>query len=195
MNGVWPIEALETLLVRSEEQVDLQPDVTYKQVTVRLKGQGVAERCKVLGAEIAAERQFVVRTNQLIISRIDARNGASGLVPPELDGAVVTNDFPVFNVRQERILPASLKWLSKTERFVELCKRASEGTTNGVRLKENRFLALKVSLPSLAEQRRAVARIEELAGKIAEVDNLGEQSLRDKTRLLLGAYHRIADNA
>jgi len=43
-----------------------------------------------------ATRQWRVRTGQVLLSRIDARNGAIGLVPFELDDAIVTNDFWAF---------------------------------------------------------------------------------------------------
>jgi type I restriction enzyme S subunit len=194
MNSAWPMEALDVLLVRSEEQIDLQPDATYRQVTVRLKGNGVVERGKVLGSEIAAERQYVVRTNQFIISRIDARNGASGLIPPKLDGAIVTNDFPVFNVNQARLLPDYLKWLSKTAWFVEICKRGSEGTTNRVRLKEDRFLAKTIPLPPLSEQRRIVARIEELAGKIAEAKRLQSAADENLCHFISSLHCKLSEN-
>jgi len=51
---------------------------------------------------------------------------------PKLDGAIVTNDFPVFSIAEQRVLPAYLGWLSRTASFVEECLRASEGTTNRV---------------------------------------------------------------
>jgi type I restriction enzyme S subunit len=62
--------------------------------------------------------------------------------------------------------------MSKTHFFVDLCKAASEGTTNRVRLKEDRFLIAKIPLPPLPEQRCIVARIEELAAKIEEARGL-----------------------
>jgi type I restriction enzyme S subunit len=65
-------------------------------------------------------------------------------------------------------VPGYLEWLSKTKSFVELCRTASEGTTNRVRLKEDSFLRLEIPLPPLPEQRRIVAKIEALAAKIAE---------------------------
>jgi type I restriction enzyme S subunit len=193
MSPEWPMTHLGELLTRSGEQVELQPDMTYRQVTVRLWGKGVAERGRALGSEIAAERQFVARTNQFIISRIDARNGASGLVPPELDGAVVTNDFPVFDVQQERLLPEYLAWLCRTEGFVNLCRRASEGTTNRVRLKEERFQAMEIPLPPLPEQHRIVTRIEELAGKIAQAALLGQDVEKDENVLLLALHDKIVE--
>ena len=39
------------------------------------------------------------------MSKIDARNGAYGIVPAELEGAIVTNDFPVFDVDTKKIIP------------------------------------------------------------------------------------------
>lgn len=168
MSAVWPTVALGDLLRRSERTVLLYPEMTYKEVTVRMNGKGVVERRQVQGLEIASDRRYQASAGQFIISRIDARNGASGLVPNELNGAVVTNDFPLFDVAQDRLDSAFLNWMSKTASFVDLCKRASEGTTNRVRLSEDRFKALEIALPPLAEQRRIVAQIEELASKIEE---------------------------
>src|SRR5207247_8654970 len=136
----------------------------------------VVQRGILSGAEIASTRQMVARRGQFILSRIDARNGALGIVPPELDEAIVTNDFPVFNVVEDRLLPTYLGWMCRTASFVEECKRASEGTTNRVRLQEERFLAREIPLPPLPEQRRIVARIEELAAQIHEARNLRPQA-------------------
>jgi type I restriction enzyme S subunit len=137
-----------------------------------MNGKGVVERRQVQGVEIASDRRYIATSGQFIISRIDARNGASGIVPDELDGAVVTNDFPLYDVSKERLDAAFLGWMSKTAMFVDLCKRASEGTTNRVRLSEDRFKALKISIPPLEEQRRIVARIEELVTKVVEAQTL-----------------------
>jgi hypothetical protein len=138
----YPRVPLGEILSKSEEWIQLDLERTYKQVTVRMWGQGVVQRCEVSGVEVAASRMLVVHANQFIISRIDARKGASGPIPDFLDGAIVTNDFPVFISKSTKILPSFLSWMSKTHRFVDLCKAASEGTTNRVRLKEDRFLSV-----------------------------------------------------
>lgn len=172
MSTAWPSVPLGNVLDRSECIIRLDPEVTYKEVTVRTNGKGVVERRQVQGAEIASDRRYTARAGQFIISRIDARHGASGLIPPELDGAVITNDFPVFDIREECLYPQFLGWLSKTLSFIELCKRASEGTTNRVRLSEERFKSLEIPLPPIDAQRRIVARIEELAAKAIEARTL-----------------------
>ncbi len=164
----WPMTPLGSFLTKSEDWITPEPDKQYSEVTVRLWGKGVVLRGKVAGSEIAGGRRLQVRANQFILSRIDARNGATGLVPDSLDGALVTNDFPVYSLNNEKVFSTFLNWMSKTANFVELCKQASEGTTNRVRLKEDRFLSTAIPLPPLPDQRRIVARIESLAEKIVE---------------------------
>lgn len=195
MKNNWPRVSLGEVLKKSEQWIKVQPNETCELVTVRLWGKGVASRRKVTGAEIAASEMLQVKRNQFILSRIDARNGAFGLIPESLDGAVVSNDFPVFDIDKARLLPAFLHWMSKTGDFVNFCKAASEGTTNRVRLKEERFLATAIPLPSLKEQRAIVARIDELAAKIREVRRIREDVDSDRNYLLMSAYHQIAENA
>jgi type I restriction enzyme S subunit len=190
MEGIWPMVPLGEILSKSEEWTDIQPDKQYRQVTVRLWGGGVVLRNEVIGNEIAAKRRLVVRSNQFILSRIDARNGAFGLVPESLDGAVVSNDFPAFNINRERIIPGFLEWMSKTRDFVDLCRAASEGTTNRVRLKVDRFLVTPIPLPPLNEQRRIVARIEELAALIEEARELRVKA-REEAEALKNSVLRI----
>ncbi|AFZ27111.1 restriction endonuclease S subunit [Cylindrospermum stagnale PCC 7417] len=173
MNEVYPLVPLGELLIKSEEWIDINPTEKYKQVTVKIWGKGVIERNEVSGAEIAATKRLKVRYGQFILSRIDARHGA-----------VVTNDFPVFTLNNQKIVPQFLDWISKTKDFIELCKAASEGTTNRVRLKEDKFLLMKIPLPPLEEQRRIVLRVEELVGKIEEVRSLRQKALEETDVLL-----------
>ncbi len=193
-NG-WPMVPLGELLTRNEFTVALHPDQRYQEVTIRLWGKGVVPRGVVNGADIAADRRFEVSTGQFIVSRIDARNGAMGIVPPELDNAVVTNDFPSFNVNRDRMIPEFLGWLCRTAGFVEMCHSASEGTTNRVRLKEQRFMQLTIPLPCLEEQRRIVARIDRLAAKIDEATTGIQQVESQSLALLRSRFSRIVDEA
>jgi type I restriction enzyme S subunit len=191
MSGPWPLVPLGEIFHKSEELVDLMPDECYTEVTVKLWGRGVAKRREINGSEIASSKRLMVHPQQFILSRIDARNGAFGLIPESLDGAIVSNDFPVFNVNRQKGIPKYLEWKSKTPSFIDICKSASEGTTNRVRLKEDRFLATKIPLPPLPEQRRIVARIEELAAKIEEAKEMRRQAMEKAEALLQSALYHI----
>lgn len=170
---------LRELLSRSSRTLEIDPLVTYQEVTVRMWGKGVVRRGYVDGSALSNGRRFVAAAGQFVLSRIDARHGANGLIPHELDNAIVTNDFPLFDVDRSRLEPRYLEWLGRTHGFVELCLRASEGTTNRVRLSEERFLSLSIPLPSPEEQRRIVARIDGLAAKIEESRTLRIQAAEE----------------
>jgi type I restriction enzyme S subunit len=170
----WKLVKLGEVLSKTAETVEANATTEYSEVTVKLWGKGVVERRRVLGSEISG-RRFVARSGNFIVSRIDARNGAMGLIPASLDGGLVTNDFPLFEANTERLELAYLGWLCRTKGFVDLCVGASEGSTNRVRLKEDRFLSLEIPLPPLAEQRQIVARVEALAGEIEEARTLKKE--------------------
>jgi type I restriction enzyme S subunit len=179
------------MMKRSAETITISPETDYREITVKLWGKGVVLRGMISGAEIAGSRRFVTKPGQFILSRIDARNGAIGIVPADLDGAVVTNDFPLFDLDHNKLHASFLGWLSKTQDFVELCQRASEGTTNRVRLQEHKFLDLEIHLPPLVEQRRIVTQIEELAAKVHGARALRRQAV-EEAEAFLTASRRAA---
>lgn len=180
----WSKVALDELLRRSNESAAIDPTAEYHEVTIKLWGKGVISRGKVSGSDVMSVRH-VVRANQLILSKIDARNGAIGLVPPELDGAIVSNDFPSFEFRDPgQCDTAFMGWLVRASPFVELCKAASEGTTNRVRIKEDRFLGQQIWLPPLPEQQALVARLDALAEKTRQVEAHLNAVERDAKHLL-----------
>lgn len=171
MSKPWSRVKLGNVLKRSEETAQIAADAEYKEITVRLWGKGVIERGRVSGAAVNG-RRFVARKDQFIPSRIDARNGAMGIVPGDLDGALVTNDFPLFNVNRDRLLPQYMGWLCRTPAFIDLCSRASEGTTNRVRLKEQEFLKLEILIPDIETQCRVVTRINKMQQHLQRADAL-----------------------
>lgn len=191
----WPKVALSELLRRSDETTVIDPAAEYHEVTIKLWGKGVISRGKVSGSDVVSARR-VVRANQLILSKIDARNGAIGLVPPELDGAIVSNDFPSFEFRDpDQCDAAFMGWLVRSSPFVELCKAASEGTTNRVRIKEDRFLDQQIVLPPLAEQQALVTRLDALAEKTRQVEAHLDAVERDAQHLLALRFRDAIANA
>ena len=102
------------------------------------------------------KKQFIVSKGQFIMSKIDARNGAFGVVPNELDGAIVTNDFPSYFVNNKIFKTEFLVLMTTTKEFVKFAQSCSSGTTNRQRIDIELFLNQKIPLPSLDEQTRIV---------------------------------------
>ncbi len=187
--------SIDEFLTKSEDWVLVQPDQRYKQITARLWGKGLTLRGEVQGSAIAAARQYKAKAGQFLISRIDARHGAFGIVPANLDGALVSNDFPCFDIDSSKVLPHFFEWYSRTPEFVDLCRRASEGSTNRVRMKEDKFLNMVVPLLSLDEQRDIVRRLDDVSTLVDKRRRGIEASERETHALLLKAFQRAIDGA
>ncbi len=186
---------LGDLLARSDEWVVVDPSETYKQITARLWGKGLTLRAVVPGSKIAAAKQLRARTGQFLVSRIDARHGAFGIVPTSLDGALVSNDFPCFNIDSRLVIPRYFEWFSRTPNFVDLCRRVSEGSTNRVRLKEDRFLNIRVPRPPIDEQRRILGRLDRVEGLIEKQRKAFAVAEADMQALLSKAFERVIAGA
>ena len=169
------------------------------EVTVRNRGQGAILRRIVTGVEIAGARRLRVHHRQFIISRIDARHGSSGIIPLELEGAVVTNDFPVYDCNSEVVLPDFLGWYARTTRFVDACRHASEGSTNRVRLKEPEFLRISMPVPPVREQQSIVAKLDLSASRINRSVTARDLAARDADalfgRALASAFDGLFDTS
>ena len=190
METNWPTVKLEEVLSLSRESVEIYPLRTYKQITVRLHHKGVVLREEKIGQRIKS-KQYLAKEGQFIISRIDARNGAMGPVPQELDGAIVTNDFLLYVIDGKNIFTKYFDFLTSTKSFVWECIKASKGTTNRVRLKPEKFLQIKISLPLLEEQKHIVARIESVMAKIEEARRLRAEAVKEVGETVENTHNQI----
>ena len=155
-NRKYRVLKISQLLVKNNESIIIEDEKLYKRVTVKINANGVVLRDEEYGKNIGTKRQFIVKEGQMIVSKIDARNGAFGLIPSELDGAIVTNDFPLFDINHHLVNKNYLILLAKTNLFVDFAKSCSSGTTNRQRMDMDKFLTLEIPLPSISEQETIV---------------------------------------
>lgn len=156
VGGRFPLVPLSKILKRVKDPVTIEDDTLYKRITVRLYGQGVLQRDEVLGKDIGTKRQFIAHAGQLIISRIDARNGAFGIIPELLEGAIVTNDFWLFDVMGA--LPEYLMLMLSSDLFQKYWQTQSSGTTNRQRVSEDSFLDSKIAMPDSDTQKKLIEK-------------------------------------
>jgi len=149
------------ILTRNKTAVVVEDGTSYKQVTIRTNYKGVCLRGTQDGSTILTKNQFVVSAGQFILSRIDARNGAFGIIPDELEGAIVTNDFLAFDINEDEVEIDFFNVFLQSPVFLEACIKASRGNTNRKRVDENFFLNYEVNLPSRKAQSQLIKRINE----------------------------------
>jgi type I restriction enzyme S subunit len=123
-----PTRSLREIGEYITDGVVIDPAEEYKQITVGMNNTGLRLRRFCMGSDIRSLGQCRVRTNDLLFSRIDLRNGAIGFVPAELDGGVVTRDFPVFRLHENGTSDREfLEFVLKTEEFQQQAKKRSRG--------------------------------------------------------------------
>ena len=172
------------LLTRHKTPVTIQDAVIYKQVTIRTNYKGVVLRGTKMGVEIGTKNQWRVSAGQFILSRIDARNGAFGIIPKELEGAIVTNDFLAFDVNEDEVEREFFNVFLQSPVFLDACIKASRGNTNRKRIEEDFFLAFELNLPPLSQQRRLITKINKarLSLAIANREIIHQEILLTKLR-------------
>ncbi len=144
---------LQDLLVQNKKTERITSTKREKYISVALYGKGISER-DVGEDDIKAFTATRVHEGQFVYCRIWLRKGAAGIVPAELDGAVVSNEFPSFDIKKDRILPAFLMYSILDDNFLTKIGDGSKGSTSKQRIKENVFLDYSIVLPSLEAQDR-----------------------------------------
>ena len=172
------IVAIGSVLTPHKEIVQLNAEESYRQITVKMEHKGVLLRGVTKGKDIGS-KQFLAKEGNYIISKIDARNGAMGIIPKELNGAIVTNDFPLYSFSKD-INSKYFNYFSNTFFFDNACKQASEGSTNRKRLKIDKYENIQIPLPSIAEQNRIVSFL----GKINQIRQTFKAQETELTNLL-----------
>lgn len=185
---------LSDVIIPNQRQVSINPFDEYKLIKLRLYQNGVELRENKKGNELGS-KQYIAREGQLIISKIDARNGAMGIVPENLNDAVVTGDFLLFDFNEKIVDGKYFDFYTRLNSFDRQCKHCSEGSTNRVRLKVDKFLNLSISLPSLPEQQRIVLKIESVKQRIEQIEKLRAEQSKDINNLLYSKYTELIEVA
>ena len=146
----------------NKDIICVEPNIEYTRLTVKLFNKGIQERDTVMGALIGTKRQTRVKGGQFIISKIDGKSAAFGIVDSSLEGAIVTPDFLVYDIDKTQILPEYLELVLTNDAILNQFSNSSSGTTGRRRLSQKVFENTLIALPSIDEQRNLLAKILEI---------------------------------
>jgi len=158
-----------------ERRVSLSPGRTYRLVNAKRNRGGVVLRGELLGNEILTKTQFEAKADDFLISRRQIIHGACGIVPLELDGAVVSNEYSTLRVRDSLALDF-LRHFCHTPYFQRTCFHSSHGVdVEKMIFKINEWLVREVDLPPLPEQRKIAAILSSVDEAIESAQAVIEQ--------------------
>ncbi|QHI11062.1 restriction endonuclease subunit S [Acinetobacter haemolyticus] len=94
-SGNWDVDIIGNVLQEAFRPINLDNETKYRLVTVKRRNGGIAERAILKGKDILVKSQFEVKAGDYVISKRQVVHGATGLVPHELDGSIVSNEYLV----------------------------------------------------------------------------------------------------
>lgn len=169
---------IEDILEVSKRNIDLKKNEDYFEITVKNYGNGVIQReyDKKLaiktkkGSDIRSKR-YVILDEVFTYSTLDARNGGFGKINSQLKGAVYSNTYVCFKLKN-KYRNLNLDFLTKilsSNEFIEYFTKISNGTTNRRSVKKEEFL--KTRLPFSKEKLMEKSIIfTKLQNKLEEID-------------------------
>lgn len=185
----WPLVSLGAVLRHRKEFIEIDDLAKYKRCRVQLHTRGIVLRDIVVGAAIKTKSQQICRADEFLVAEIDAKVGGFGIVPAELDGAIVSSHYFLFTIDSARLNRGFLGYFIRTSAFRE--QVGARGSTNYAAIRPLHVLGYEIPLPPLEEQRRIVAKIDQLAAKIDEARTLRRNASRDLSALDCAVVHEV----
>jgi type I restriction enzyme M protein len=156
----YPLVELGRVLRHRSEFINIDDSAAYKRCRVQVRAQGVVLRDIVPASKVKTKRQQVCRAGELLVAEIDAKVGGFGIVPDEMEGAIVSGHYFLYEVDDSLIDRAYLAALLRTKFFQDQVQ--AQGSTNYAAIRPAQVLCYRIPLPDLEEQRSIVAEREML---------------------------------
>jgi type I restriction enzyme S subunit len=128
---------------------------TYPNLGIYSFGRGLFEKPPIEGLSTSATTLFRVKVGQFIYSRLFAFEGAYGVVPKQLDGYYVSNEYPTFDCKPSKICPEFLEAYFKAPLVWQEVATGSKGLGDRrQRVHPEQILGHKLWLPPMSWQEK-----------------------------------------
>lgn len=181
----WHWTTLNHILHQSTIFAPLLGHLFYRQVITTSKG--VTAGAIRNGLDYIDSDSQIVRAGQVIVSRFHALQSAFGVIPPELDQAVVLKGYLVFDLLPE-VHPDYFEAYTATHSFQRHYQNAIGPTR---RLYLQKFKNIPIPIPSLREQELIISIWKELQGAEQHTRNMSSSMVELQNTLLERRFQQI----
>jgi type I restriction enzyme, S subunit len=192
----WQLISLDKCLSVENRKADLQNDQEYDLVTVKRSRGGVVRREHLNGKSISVKSQFYIHEGDFLISKRQIVHGACGIVPENLNGSIVSNEYCVMTGKAGFHLPY-MEYLSETLYFQQTCFHSSIGVhIEKMIFKLESWFKWPFNIPPLPEQKKIVKILATWDQAISTTEQLLANSQQQKKALmqqLLTGKKRLLD--
>ncbi|CAH6272178.1 hypothetical protein AI3055V1_5163 (plasmid) [Klebsiella pneumoniae] len=192
----WQKLSLEKCLNIEARKAYIQDNQEYDLVTVKRSRGGVIRREHLKGKDISVKSQFYIKEGDFLISKRQIVHGACGLVPKELSGSIVSNEYCVLTGKSGFYLPY-MEFLSESLYFQQTCFHSSIGVhIEKMIFKLDSWFKWPFNIPPLSEQKRIVKILSTWDEAISLTEKLLTNSQQQKKALmqqLLTGNKRLLD--
>jgi type I restriction enzyme, S subunit len=169
-------------------RVSVNKGVEYRVAGVFNRGAGLYESEIMPGSKTSYKQLHVLKANQIVMRKLTAWEGSIAIVPDEFEGAVVSPEFPTLSLDTSRVLPKYLTWVFRQPPFWRAMKAHCRGTAvRRSRLHQRDLMKIRIALPSLSDQRRIVAELDQIRA--------AAESTRKRAAELKSLFNRILSEA
>lgn len=91
----WEDEPIGEVLSEKKRPIVLRDHQRYELITVKRRNEGIVSRGHLFGRDILVKNYSQLQAGDFVISKRQVVHGATGMIPPKLDGAIVSNEYLV----------------------------------------------------------------------------------------------------
>ena len=159
----WEVMPIGEVLTEKKRPIVLRDHQIYELITVKRRNEGIISRGHLFGQDILVKNYSEVQVGDFVISKRQVVHGATGMIPPKLDGAIVSNEYLVA-VNSSRLLTEFLTILSSLPAMRQKFFLSSYGVDiEKLFFNADDWKKRKVTIPSITEQTQIGEYFRELA--------------------------------
>jgi type I restriction enzyme M protein len=155
----WVRMRISDVMARREEEADFSsdPDRMFHVMTISQTGE-IRQREAGKGRnppewratyfEESPGSWYLAHAGDVVFSSIDLWKGCIALVPEEFDGALVSNEFPIYEITDSRLSPEFLQSLLRSRYYQRAFRAITTGHSNRRRTQAVDFEALEIAFPT-----------------------------------------------